>query len=186
MAKFQSMHKYFVAFLALFLVFNDTHLTHGRKILKPLNTSTENNNNPHHPPSPDNNNNTPSSNKVENGVVAMSTTTLDHGDGRKTLAGVKISVNGAGPGHSPGAGHKKFGEEDHHDNRKSSMEEGKEVSVNGVGPGPSPGAGHSKTDGTTLKIPSMGAAVVSHDNEDVKDSIEGVGPGHSPGVGHKN
>ncbi|MED6134910.1 hypothetical protein PIB30_041314 [Stylosanthes scabra] len=177
MAKFQSMHKYFVAFLALLLVFNDTHLTHARKILKPLHSNTENNNNPlhHQPPSP---NNTPSSNKVENGVVPTSTTTLDHsssnldGDRHETLTG-----------HSPGVGHKKFGEEN---NKKSSMEEDKEASVNGVGPGPSPGAGHSKTDRTTLKIPSMGAAVVSQNNEDVKDSIEGVGPGHSPGVGHKN
>ncbi|XP_057755724.1 uncharacterized protein LOC130974880 [Arachis stenosperma] len=128
MGKCQAMHKYVGVFLALLVAFNHTHLTQGRKIIKPLNTNN---------------------------------ITLDHdsssvGDSGKksmvvlleSLEAKKVSVNGVGPGPSPGAGHRKT---DGKDNVMKSMgavvvvvKNNQDVkdSINGVGPGHSPGVGH--------------------------------------------
>ncbi|QHO19225.1 hypothetical protein S83_034926 [Arachis hypogaea] len=124
MGKCQAMHKYFGVFLALLVAFNHTHLTQGRKIIKPLNT---NNINPHQPID---------SSSVGESVKKSMVVLLE------SLEAKKVSVNGVGPGPSPGAGHR---------NVMKSMgavvvvvknNEDVKDSINGVGPGHSPGVGH--------------------------------------------
>ncbi|QHO19227.1 hypothetical protein HN51_061868 [Arachis hypogaea] len=173
------MHNYFVLFLAL-VAFHGCNTSHGRKIMKPLKTNIENHNTPH-PLNTLGTTITSPKTKVEKHKMAQSngetnafrpTTRTNPGADHKKFTGEdslieastkidspksKISVNGVGPGPSPGSGHKIITGKN-----TTLMKTMVEIPMNG------------DEGDNNLKKPMVTA-----------QSVDGIGPSHSPGVGHK-